>query len=318
MSTQIFSTYATDENRVTASTLAVLQSLSLQRFQRLLGQLIEQPDLDLITIQNQVSRGEAGVPDAVISASFRISIETKIRRNAVKKDQLVKHLASVKASDASLSLLLVLTPDEREPAVIDALKSDAVVWASFTRLDQAINELLNDPKEVVSEREGFLLRELQAMFVSEGLLASDSDVVIVAARNAWKEYQRFSAYVCQADRSFQPVGRMAFYSHGQVYPLVPRILETFDNVEFSPKRHSGKLGKLVDDLLANSSRHPGQSYKVMLLSEPDSKDTVVLGAPVANDLVTDSGRTWAFTLSQRYVSLEQLKKAKTTSDLVNG
>ena len=71
MSTQIFSTYATDENRVTASTLAVLQSLSLQRFQRLLGQLIEQPDRDLITIQNQVSRGEAGVPDAVISASFR-------------------------------------------------------------------------------------------------------------------------------------------------------------------------------------------------------------------------------------------------------
>lgn len=318
MSTQIFSTYATDENRVTASTLAVLQSLSLQRFQRLLGQLIEQPDLDLITIQNQVSRGEAGVPDAVISASFRISIETKIRRNAVKKDQLVKHLASVKASKALLSLLLVLTPDEREPAVIDALKSDAVVWASFTRLDQAINELLNDPKEVVSEREGFLLRELQAMFVSERLLASDSDVVIVAARNAWKEYQRFSAYVCQADRSFQPVGRMAFYSHGQVYPLVPRILETFENVEFSPKQHSGRLGKLVDDLLANSPRQPGQSYKVMLLSEPDSKDTVVLDAPVANDLVTDSGRTWAFTLSQRYVSLEQLKKAKTTSDLIDG
>lgn len=317
MPTQIFSTYSSDENRVTASTLAVLQSLSLQRFQRLLGQLIERPDLDFVTFQNQVSKGEAGVPDAVISASFRVSIETKIRRNAVRTDQLLKHLTGVNTSDAAVSLLLVLTPDEREPSVIGELGSESVVWASFARLDQAINELLRDPKEVVSEREAFLLRELQVMFVNEGLLASDSDVVIVAARHAWDEYKRFCAYVCQPDRSFQPVGRIAFYSQGQVYPLVPRIIETHECVEFSPNLHKGRLGKLVDDLLKNSLRQKGQSYKVMLLSEPDSKETIILEQPVINDMTTDTGRTWAFTLSQRYVSLDRLKRAKTTTGLVD-
>lgn len=317
MPTGIFSTYATDENRVTASTLAVLQSLSLQRFQRMIGQLIERPDLDLITFQNQVSKGEAGVPDAVISASFRISIETKIRRNAVRKEQLAKHLISVTKSPESVSLLLVLTPDNREPSAIASLKSDSVVWASFARFDQVINELLDDSKEVVSEREGFLLRELQSMFATEGLLASDSDVVIVAARNAWKEYEQVSAYVCQADRTFQPVGRLGFYSQGKVYPLVPRILQTIDNVEFSLGRYSGDLGRVVDALLTNSTRQQGQVYKVMLLSPPTSEDTVTLAAPVSNDIVADSGRSWAFTLSQRYVSLERLKKAKVTSELVD-
>lgn len=46
-----------------------------------------------------------------------------------------------------------------------------VAWSSFSLLDQAINELLEYPKGVVSEREAFLLRELPVMVEAEGLLA---------------------------------------------------------------------------------------------------------------------------------------------------
>jgi hypothetical protein len=60
----IFSTYSTGENRVTASFLAVLRALSLDRMQRLLGNLMEQSDFELIRFENQPSKGAPGVPDA--------------------------------------------------------------------------------------------------------------------------------------------------------------------------------------------------------------------------------------------------------------
>ncbi|WP_442505076.1 hypothetical protein SH528x_003847 [Novipirellula sp. SH528] len=64
-------------------------------------------------------------------------------------------------------------------------------WSSL--LDQAIDEMLEDSTEVVSEREAFLLRELQSKIEAEGLLAKPNDVVVVAARSAWKEYNDIHA-----------------------------------------------------------------------------------------------------------------------------
>lgn len=60
----IFSTYSTGENRVTASFLAVLRSLSLDRMQRLLGALLEQSEFELIRFENQPSKGGAGVAES--------------------------------------------------------------------------------------------------------------------------------------------------------------------------------------------------------------------------------------------------------------
>ncbi|QDT70979.1 hypothetical protein [Lacipirellula limnantheis] len=69
MPTNIFSSYSTGENRVTASLLAVLQSLSLGRMNRLLGALLEMPEFELVRFQNQPSKGSAGVPDAIVLSS---------------------------------------------------------------------------------------------------------------------------------------------------------------------------------------------------------------------------------------------------------
>jgi hypothetical protein len=52
VATSIFSTYSTGENRVTASILAVLKSLSLNRIERLLGALLEQSAFELVRFQN--------------------------------------------------------------------------------------------------------------------------------------------------------------------------------------------------------------------------------------------------------------------------
>ena len=316
MTTNLFSTYSTSENRVTASILAVLRSLSLDRIQRLIGALLEESEFELVKFQNQPAKGGAGVPDAVIQSSCRLLVETKIKRGSVRTDQLQQHLKRLDEATETTCRLLVLTPDNSRPAVIDALQDNRLVWSSFAALNQAIDEMLADNSEVISEREEFLLRELQNMLVVEELVSSANDVVVVPARIAWPEYEQYHAYVCQADRPFQNVVRMAFYAHGEIHPLVPRIVESHDHVEFVPGKYKGRLGKLVADLLKDKKRKQDTAYKVTLLSAPESPDTLDLGRTIPNDLKSESGTTTAFTQNQRYVSSERLKVAKTTSDLV--
>jgi len=278
--TSIFSTYSTGENRVTASCLAVLRSLSIDRMERLIGALLEQSEFQLIRFENQPSKGAAGVPDAIIQSSLRLLIETKTQRNTVRRDQLVRHLKRLDEATESNLLLLVLTPDDVRPRALDSVEDDRVAWASFTMLDQAINELLEDPKEVVSEREAFLLRELQSMLEAEGLTASLNDTAIVAARNAWPEYEKLHAYVCQPNRSFQLVSRIGFYSKGVIYPLVPKVIASYDDVVMTKGSAETPLAELVNQLIDEGYRPEGERFKILLLSAPDSPDTLVLDNPI--------------------------------------
>lgn len=312
--TSIFSTYSTGENRVTASILAVLRSLSLSRIERILASLLEQSEFELVRFQNQPAQGSSGVPDAIIQSSIRLLLETKTVRNAVRLAQIRRHLVRLDESNEANQLLLVLTPDDGRPASLDEVADPRVAWTSFSLLDQAIDEILEDKREVVSEREAFLLRELQDMLGAEGLLANPNDVVVVAARNAWPEYNQFHAYVCQPNRSFQQVIRMGFYSKGVIYPLVPQILESIDEVQMTTGLHKGVLGALVDRLVADKLRIEGESYKVMFLSAPDSPDTLKLANPIPNDKKDKAGKPTAFTMGQRYVGCKTLLQAKTTSD----
>jgi hypothetical protein len=318
MAINIFSTYSTGENRVTASILAVLQSLSLQRTERLLGALLEEAEFQLVQFDNQPAKDGKGVPDAIIVSTIRLLIETKIVRNNIEIKQLQRHLKKLDEATERTKLLLVITPDEHRPQIIDQIHDERVVWTSFAALDQAINELILDVQEVVSEREEFLLRELQAMLLNEGLVATADNVVVVAARDAWHEYLTYHAYICQANRPIRPVERMAFYTKGQIYPFVPKILDVpLDQVELTPEKYSGKLKSLIERLLVETPRRvKGQFNKFVFLSPPDSPETIKLDGPILNDLKTDSGRTMAYTQGQRYASLERMRQATTTTELV--
>ena len=294
----------------------MLRSLSLRHAERLLGAVLGASELQLIDFSNQVARGGPGVPDAVISASIRLLIETKTARNAVDLPQLRRHLERLATSSETTKMLLVLTPDAVRPSAMESLPSDVAVWSSFAALDQAIDELLGDRGEVVSEREAFLLRELQLMLEAENLLAAADEVLVVAALLALGEYRDTSAYVCQPNRAFRDVERIAFYTLGEIAPFIPKIIETFDAVEFRRGMHDGRLGSVVDALVNRALRPEVQHYKVMLLTSPDDSETIRLNAPIVNDLTSEAGRNIAFTQGQHYVSLSRLKAAKTTSELV--
>lgn len=142
--TNIFSTYSTGENRVTASFLAVLRSLSLDRMQRLIGSLLEQSEFELIRFENQPSKGGTGVPDAIIQSSIRLLLETKTERNAVSLPQIKRHLERLDTAAEVVAILIVLTPDDSRPEELDRLNDPRVVWTSFAILDQAIDEMLDD------------------------------------------------------------------------------------------------------------------------------------------------------------------------------
>jgi len=193
---------------------------------------------------------------------------------------------------------------------------ERLFWSSFAALDQAIDELLADKTEVVSEREAFLLRELQAMLLQEGLLGFEMDTVIVAASRAWDEYERLQLYVCQPGRFFQNVKYMGFYKTNKIWPLVPLIRERKDRVRMEYGGDKGELGRAVDRLIELGLRKPDAEYQVFLLSGPKDPQTIRLDEPIVNDLLSANGRRTAFTQGQRYVKLDNLRHAKRTSDLV--
>ncbi|MBN1975618.1 MAG: hypothetical protein JW787_18430 [Sedimentisphaerales bacterium] len=312
----IFSTYKTGENRVTASILAVLKSLALNRCEQIIAALLEQSEFELIRFQNQPSKGNEGIPDAEIISSFKLLIETKIKPNSIKIEQLQRHLSRFDNSKETTQALLILTPDTKQPTIIEEIGDRRVTWSSFASLDQAINELLDDNRAVISEREAFLLRELQAMLEKENLIKSQKDTLVIPARHAWPEYNEFNAYVCQANRSFRSVNYLAFYHHNKIHELVPKILEAWECVEMRRGFHSGKLENLVEFLLDHQLREEGKTYKVLLLSSPNDSETIRLDKPIENDLLSSNGTTSAFTQNQRYVESGALKKAHTTSELV--
>jgi hypothetical protein len=61
------------------------------------------------------------------------------------------------------------------------------------------------------------------------------DVDVVAARDAWPEYQQSRAYVCQPDRSFRPEAtHLSFYSGRAIQPPLPAIERWLLSVLFTP------------------------------------------------------------------------------------
>lgn len=277
--------------------------------------MLEQSEFELIHFENQPSKGGTGVPDAIIQSSIRLLVETKIVRDTVSLPQIKRHLERLDDATEATALLLVLTPDEARPSVLEKQEDQRVVWTSFAILDQAIDEMLEDKAEVVSEREAFILRQYQKMLEESFLLENPNDIVIVAARSAWPEYNKLHAYICQPNRSFQQVTRLGFYSKGVIHPIVPRIIASHDEVEIKRNSHKGELGKLVNTLLDQELRPENGIFKVLMLSAPDAPETLKLDCPIPNNKLDKSGKGTAYTMSQRYSSSDRIRAAKTTSDL---
>jgi hypothetical protein len=149
----------------------------------------------------------------------------------------------------------------------------------------------------------------------------------VAARFAYPEYLARGLYICQAERAFRGgLTHMAFYASSAIQEHVPRIRYREDLVVFTHDEAAARQGRSETDRLIGAAietdlgagtRVDGKPYQVFLLSAPDDPETVQLPHAIKNETVADSGREWAWTMSQRYVSLADLTRpgVSVTSDL---
>jgi hypothetical protein len=304
--------------------LAVFERLDLGTLERILRGAVGESSLELVRFDLVKPEGQGTVPDGRIAASFKYLFEVKTDYDALRPSQLHGHLAHLAEGLYADKKLFVLTPDAEEPAVVATLDSEIVRWFNFADLSRSIDGAL--AAEGVPDDERVLLRELQVLFAQDGLLGRQ-DTVVVAARNAYDFYLRWSAYVCQAGRTFRPgLTRLGFYRKGKIEAEFPSILLRRDNVIFSPS-HADELrafgdqldeavATVIDETVASGVRIPDHPYQVFLLSPAnDQARTLVLPEPISH---VATGRGAAWTMGQRYIHSSRLltqPPPRTTAEL---
>ena len=299
--------------------IAVFERLDLATLRTILATASDDADLELVRFEPQpTATGTQTIPDARISASFDYLFESKIAYDAIgNADQVFKHLEYFSGKPEVDERLFVITPDPVEPAVIAGIDDNRVVWFSFKMLDSGLDTVLAD--QTVPDDERFLLRELRALLVEEGLLGRQ-DVVIVAAGFAYDFYGDTGTYVCQSGRAFRPgLTHLGFYRAKHIKPEIALIEHREDDVPFSPdeaaeRRALGspeqlRIADLIDESLSRGSHLEGVAYQVFLLSRIGEAETVVLDRSIQHN----SGQAW--TMGQRYAFLDELRSAQTTNDL---
>lgn len=151
-------------------------------------------------------------------------------------------------------------------------------------------------------------------------------VVVVAARYALGDYLKYSAYVCQPHRSFQPCARMAFYTKHKIDRHIPKIVRQIEAIGLNKiesrtdltESERAKVRTLLNELgTARGEDWSKKQLKIVFLTAPSSPETLVLSSDIENNSTARSGQSTPFTQGQRYVSLARLEKGpKTTSELV--
>jgi len=182
------------------------------------------------------------------------------------------------------------------------------------------------PEDIVAQ---FVSPSPQIMHEGPCLAESEAtgEVLVVAASNAWGEYQALSAYICQPRRFFRHTSHMAFYAEGAIQPTVPRILEVVEACVLSEERiHSNKtltvelrsrLLALVHSMKVKGiARNAKHEHKIIFLSPPDSPQTIQLSNVIQNDLVAKTGRPRAFVVGQRYVQMAKLRSGAAKSSQI--
>jgi hypothetical protein len=318
-----------DELPASLAKLARRQALELSsnRFALDTQRLLKTLDRTLAEAQEPVrqeterpgrSRRQVERPVEVYSAPPGASSAAPPRR--IASDEIYANFGDVQATAGEIGQAITWLMDTlggREPftSAMESRKNPLADWArkGYPGLKTWSGSRVPHKSQIAA----YLRRELA------GLLSAD-DAVVVAARAAWPEYQLLSAYVCQPNRSFRPgLKYFGFYAEGAIQPLIPHIRKHYTAVLFtrdeaSTRRANGEaeLASLIEYLLDNDTRTDGEAYDVLLLTRSDDPKTVRLEAPIVNDTVTESGKPWGWTLSQRYTHLDKLTSGVTrTSQL---
>jgi len=150
-------------------------------------------------------------------------------------------------------------------------------------------------------------------------------LIVAASKWAYHCYHRYSAYICQANRSFRSdIDRIGYYADGAIQPDLPTVLDRRGCIDVSSwnaralrssgDRRDEAFANVVEQLL-NDGREPGEA-QVFLLSSPSDSRTARLPHPITNTERSGAGRVRAWAQGHRYVPESALFSVPgTTSEL---
>jgi len=136
------------------------------------------------------------------------------------------------------------------------------------------------------------------------------ETVIVPARHAWPEYEKYSAYICQPSRHFVPVQYIGFYYGGHIQPIIAKVKTDHPNVTLVPDLNEDVIKRLIEQIIQDRAegRRRGQVNDIYRLSSLDDRETITLPRAIPSDKRSSSGRATAFIRKNSYFSLADLQR----------
>lgn len=302
----VFGEYKQDEDRVTAALLQILHHGG-QEMVKTIFDGMDLPDNE-IRVQSQVSMSDSR-PDGVVSCScsYKLLIESKLE-SSIRMKQLDAHLKAFENDkEDQLTYLIYITCDASRPAELNQQNYLSVCWYNWRTILNNMKSF-NCGGNTLLE---FLVDQFELLVTHLAYKQADNNVAIVAG--SWGEpvAEKYGFYLCQKNRYFEKVEYIAFY-HNNAIRSVYRI--------------SGKIeeSKKLSDL---AGMHPNVNQYIQDGMEPGVnmnerrkfiplQKVEGLELNIVNDSCTENGKRVAFTQKQRYTTLDKLKNAKKTSELV--
>lgn len=313
----IFGDYKQLENRVTTSLLHILNVGDEDLIRFIVNSLNRDLPSSEINISTQ-DQQESSVPDGTLECSFKfkIFIESKVNPNAINQSQLENHKKLIEENEENI--LLYITPDLNKPQVLD----ESVSWINWGELLKLLNVYIenNDISEghlLYYLRDNFdLLLENVNLITPEWNCEKNDRVVIFAGGFGEEVALRCKYYFCPSNRSIKPSGYVAYYrdwrikycfeiNEKPIYNVklleIPEILKYFED--------AGILDKAKEKPEEYSWIY--EPLKVLKLGNQ------IIINEIENDKKNEKGVPIPFLYGhQRYTTIEKLKKATKTSQLI--
>lgn len=251
-------------------------------------------------VNTQVKKkGAKSRPDGELTAEYHIFIESKIYAQAYNQEhneeQLKNHLDLIQEVGA---VIINITVDKEKPSSIP--DREDVYWTTWTDITQKLKKYVPSfNKDVMSFlADQFKLLVENVVFSRIDDTTDENRVLIVGGRFAEGIARNYGFYSCQAGRKFKKSKYIAFYFN-------KRISHYF---EIKGEPRSVKSLEEVKDLLP-------EGY---ILSDEDRKPHTFIKfnmgytfeEPITHDYPNP------FVQRQRYTTIDKLKVAKTTDDLL--
>jgi putative ATP-dependent endonuclease of the OLD family len=157
----------------------------------------------------------------------------------------------------------------------------------------------------------------------DGHRPPSGDALIVTGQHDYARYQASGAIILDAEQQLSgSVTHIGFYNR-VIQPVVAAILDDHPNRLFSAAtcdqlRETGKtadatVADLIESAIRTDSSLVGSSHRVLVLSRPDSDESLRLDTPIKNTKKS-RGRPVAWTIGPRVVPVAALQAQPTTTN----